>query len=183
MIAIGLPQIVVLLVAVQRLAELAVAARNTRRLLAAGGREHGGGHYPLLVGLHAAWLAALFVAADAVAHPWLLGVFVALQAARLWVVLTLGRFWTTRVISHPDWPLVRRGPFRLLRHPNYAVVVAEIAVLPAAFGLWWLALGFSLANAAVLAIRLRVEGRALAARADQSTPDRPAPDASPPSRQ
>lgn len=158
------PQVVVLLVAAQRLVELAVAARNTRRLRAAGGREHGAGHYPLIVGLHAAWLATLFLRADAVALPGLLVVFVALQAARVWIVLSLGRFWTTRVISHPDWPLVRRGPFRFLRHPNYVLVVAEIAVLPAAFGLWWEALGFSLANAALLVVRLRVEARVLAAR-------------------
>lgn len=161
---LGLPQLVVALVVVQRLAELAVAARNTRCLLAAGGREHGAAHYPLLVALHTAWLATLFLRADTVAHPWLLAVFVALQGARVWIVLTLGRFWTTRVISHPGWPLVRRGPFRVLRHPNYAVVVAEIAVLPAAFGLWWEALGFTLANAAVLTIRIRAEARALAPR-------------------
>jgi len=159
----GLPQAIVLLVAAQRLAELAYARRNDRRLLALGGIEHGRGHYPLMVLLHAAWLAALFilVPADAAISWPLIGVYVLLQAARLWVLASLGRFWTTRVIALPGAPLVRRGPYRWVRHPNYLIVTAEIAVLPLAFGAWQLALGFTLANAALLALRIRVEDKAL----------------------
>lgn len=160
----SLPQVIALLVALQRLAELVYARRNTRRLLAAGGREVGAAHYPLLVALHAAWLLAIFffVPPDAPVSWPLLALYGLLQAARLWVLASLGARWTTRVVVLPDRPLIAHGPYRWLRHPNYAIVAAEIAVLPAAFGAWALALAFSLLNAGVLAWRLRVEERALA---------------------
>lgn len=160
----SLPQVIALLVALQRLAELIYARRNTRCLLAAGGREVGAAHYPLLVALHAAWLLAIFffVPPDAPVSWPLLALYGLLQAARLWVLASLGARWTTRVVVLPDRPLIARGPYRWLRHPNYAIVAAEIAVLPAAFGAWALALAFSLLNAGVLAWRLRVEERALA---------------------
>jgi methyltransferase len=164
--ALGVPQIVVLLVALQRAAELVYANSNSRRLLAAGAIEHGRRHYPLLVLLHAAWLAAVFflVPPEAPVIWPLIAVYLLLQAARLWAVASLGRFWTTRVITLPGAPLVRRGPYRWLKHPNYLIVAAEIAVLPLAFGAWALALGFSLANAGLLAARIRVEDEALAPR-------------------
>jgi methyltransferase len=164
--ALGVPQIVVLLVALQRAAELVYANRNSRRLLSAGAIEHGRRHYPLLVLLHAAWLAAVFflVPPEAPVIWPLIAVYLLLQAARLWAVASLGRFWTTRVITLPGAPLVRRGPYRWLKHPNYLIVAAEIAVLPLAFGAWALALGFSLANAGLLAARIRVENEALAPR-------------------
>ncbi|HYE48144.1 MAG TPA: isoprenylcysteine carboxylmethyltransferase family protein [Azospirillaceae bacterium] len=163
---IGIPQIVVLLVALQRLAELAYAARNTRALLARGAVEIGARHYPLFVLLHGGWLAALFllVPADAPVSWPLVWLFVLLQLGRVWVVATLGPYWTTRIITLPGAPLVRRGPFRLVRHPNYLVVTGEIAVLPLAFGAWELALAFSAANAALLWHRIRVEEGALAPR-------------------
>jgi methyltransferase len=161
---VGLPQILALLVALQRLAELAYGRRNATRLLAAGGIEAGAGHYPLLVALHGGWLAALFalVPAEAPADWGLLGLYGLLQAGRLWVIASLGRRWTTRVIVLPQAPLVKRGPYRFLRHPNYAVVALEIPVLPLAFGAWQIALAFGLANLALLAHRIRVEERALA---------------------
>jgi len=161
---VGLAQVVTLLVALQRLAELGYARRNARRLLAAGGVEHGAGHHPLFVALHGAWLAALFVLvpAEAPAHWGLLGLYGLLQLGRLWVITSLGRRWTTRVIVVPGAPLVTRGPYRFVRHPNYLVVALEIPVLPLAFGAWQIALGFGLANLALLAHRIRVEARALA---------------------
>lgn len=154
-------------VVLQRLAELAWARRNTRALLAAGGIEHGADHYLWLVALHAAWIAALALAipADRPADIRWLALFGLLQLARLWAIASLGRFWTTRVITVPGQPLVRRGPYRWLRHPNYLVVAGEIAVLPLAFGAWENALVFSLANAALLAKRIAVENAALAGRA------------------
>lgn len=162
----GWPQIIVLLVAAQRIAELLWARRNTRRLLAAGGREAGAGHYPLFVALHSAWLAALFlvVPAKAPIDPWLLAMFVALQAARLWIVATLGRYWTTRIITVPGQMLITYGPYRFSRHPNYLVVVGEIAILPLAFGAWIIAVVFSIANAALLWRRIAIEEQALAER-------------------
>lgn len=164
--------IVLALVAAQRLAELAYARYNTRRLLASGAYETGAGHYPLLVGLHALWLAALavFVPADTAPLWSLLAVFVVLQGLRVWVLLTLGRYWTTRIITLPGAPLVRRGPYRLFRHPNYLVVAGEILVLPLAFGAWEIAVIFSLANAAVLALRIRCEERVLQPRRADGLP-------------
>jgi methyltransferase len=155
-------------VVLQRLAELSWAARNTRRLLARGGRETGARHYPLFVLLHASWLIALAltVPADTVPNWPLLGLFALLQLGRVWVIATLGPYWTTRIITLDDAPLVRHGPFRFLRHPNYWVVTAEIAVLPLAFGAWPVAVVWSLLNALLLRHRIRVEEAALQPRAN-----------------
>ncbi len=98
----------------------------------------------------------------------LLAVFALLQAARLWVIASLGRYWTTRIITLPGAPIVRRGPYRWLRHPNYAIVAAEIAVLPLAFGAWPIAVVFSGLNALLLRHRIRLEEQALAPRATVS---------------
>ena len=148
-------------VTLQRLAELVVARRNTGALLARGAYEVAPGHYPLIVAVHAGWLAALWWLAPGKPIAWpLVAVFALLQAARLWVLATLGTRWTTRIIILPGAPLVTGGPFRFLSHPNYAVVVAEIAVLPLAFGLWQVALICSLLTAAILTIRIRAENRA-----------------------
>jgi methyltransferase len=154
--------VVLALVTLQRLGELWLSNRNTRRLLAEGAREVGASHYPLIVAVHALWLAALWwLARDRPVDGFWLAVFVVLQLARIWVVASLGRRWTTRIIVLPDAPLVRRGPYRFVDHPNYLVVVGEIAVLPLVFGLWRIALLFTLLNVAVLAVRIREENRAL----------------------
>jgi methyltransferase len=155
--------IILALVTLQRLAELVIARHNTSALLARGAYEASPGHYPLIVAVHTSWLAALWWLAPGKPVSWLLiGIFLLLQLGRLWVLATLGGRWTTRIIVMPGERLVARGPFRLIRHPNYLVVVGEIAVLPLAFGLWQVALLFSLLNAAVLAIRIRAEEEALA---------------------
>jgi methyltransferase len=158
--------IVVALVALQRLGELVYAARNTRALLARGGVEHGKRHYPLFVALHAGWLIAIVVAVPPGAPiVWLpLSLFVIMQALRLWVIGALGPYWTTRIVSLPEAPLVQGGPYRFLRHPNYVIVIGEIALLPLAFGAWRIAVLFSLLNLALLAWRIRIEERALAPR-------------------
>jgi methyltransferase len=150
------------LVTLERIAELWLARRNTQRLLAQGAREHAPGHYPLIVGLHAAWLASLWWLAPArpIAGLWL-ALFVLIELGRIWVLASLGRRWTTRIIVVPGERLVARGPYRFVDHPNYVVVVAEIAVLPLVFGLSLVALVFTLLNAGVLAIRIREENRAL----------------------
>ena len=146
----------------QRLAELWLARRNTALLRAFGAVEHGAGHYPFMVALHAAWLIGLWLLAwdRSVNLAWL-AVFAVLQGLRLWVLATLGRRWTTRVITVPGEVLVRNGPYRWLSHPNYMVVIGEIAVLPLAFGLPLYALVFSLLNAAMLTVRIRCENAAL----------------------
>ena len=156
--------IILALVTLQRLGELVLAQRNTGRLLARGAVEVGARHYPLIVGLHGAWLAGLWALGwdRPVSLAWL-ALFIVLQLLRVWVIATLGERWTTRIVVLPGASLVRRGPYRFLDHPNYAVVVAEIAVLPLAFGLSTFAIVFSILNAAVLWIRIRAESRALAA--------------------
>jgi methyltransferase len=148
---------------VQRLAELGLAQWNTLRLRAAGGVEFGASHYPLMVALHAFWLLGLWMLGHARSvDPIWLAVFILLQAGRLWVIASLGRRWTTRIIVLPGASPVARGPYRWLRHPNYVVVALEIAVVPLAVGLPLFALMFSAANAALLAYRIGVENRALA---------------------
>ncbi len=157
---------IVLLVALQRLCEVALSRRNEARLVAEGGHEIGAGHYPVLIAVHVGWLAALafLVPADAPIYWPVIGLYLLVQLGRIWVLSTLGRYWTTRVIHMPDTPLITHGPYRWVRHPNYIVVVLEIALLPLAFGAWEIALGFSIANSAILAWRLRIENVALNAR-------------------
>ena len=158
----SLPYAIMVFVTLQRLAELVIAARNTRALKARGAIEIGASHYPVMVALHAAWLVTLWlsVGGQPVSLP-LLGIFAMLQAARIWVLATLGARWTTRIIVLPGAPLVTGGPFRFVRHPNYCVVVAEIAILPLVFGLVGIAIVFSLLNAAMLWVRIGAEHRAL----------------------
>lgn len=158
--------IVLGLVALQRLGELVWSRRNERRLKEAGAVEAGRGHYPLLVLLHAGWLAAMLVLIppETVPDPRLLAAYLVVQGLRLWTMASLGRFWTTRILSLPEAPLVRRGPYRWIRHPNYLVVIAEVALLPLAFGAVGIALIFSAANLILLAIRIRAEDAALAPR-------------------
>jgi methyltransferase len=155
---------VLALVLLQRLAELALAAANTRRLRALGAAEIDARGYPWFVVLHGAWLAALLLLVPAHAEPsWpLLSLYGLLQLGRLWVIASLGRRWTTRIILLPGAPPVRSGPYRWLRHPNYAIVVAEIALLPLAFGALAIAIVFSAANMMLIARRIRIEEAALA---------------------
>ena len=158
--------IVLLLVAAQRFVELLYAERNTKALFARGAVEIAPEQHRWFIALHAAWLLSmwLFIPHATVPNWWLIGLFVVLQLLRVWVLLTLGPYWTTRIITLPGAPLVRRGPYRFVRHPNYAIVCAEILVLPIAFGAWKIALVFSLLNAALLTLRIRAEDAALAQR-------------------
>ena len=155
----------------QRLGELVLARANTRRLLAEGGVEFGRAHYPLIVALHAAWLACLLIfGAERSVDRWLLAIFVLLQIARVWTIASLGRRWNTRVIVVPGAARVPRGPYRLLRHPNYWIVAGEFLVVPLALGLPLLAVLFFGLNAILLlAMRIRAEEAALAW-AEQATP-------------
>ena len=158
----NLPIVILALVTLQRIGELWLSNRHTKRLLAQGAHEAGASHYPLIVAVHVLWLAALWwlAPARAVDGFWL-AMFVLIELARIWVLASLGNRWTTRIIILPEAPLVRRGPSRWVNHPNYLVVIAEITVLPLVFGLWQVALIFSALNAAVLTIRIREENRAL----------------------
>jgi methyltransferase len=149
-------------VTLQRLAELVLSHRNTRRLLAQGAVEHGAGHYSLAIAVHTAWLLALWwLAPGRPVHWWALGLYLLVQLVRVWVIATLGGRWTTRIIVLPAAALVRSGPYRFVDHPNYIVVALEIALLPLVFGLVELAFLFTFLNALVLIVRIRAENAAL----------------------
>ncbi len=153
---------VVAAIALQRLLELAYARRNERRLLRLGGQEHGARHYPLFVLLHAGWLATVWALADPnQAIIPLLALYAALQPLRVWVIASLGPFWTTRVITVPGAPIVQRGPYRLLRHPNYVIALVEVALLPLAFQLWLTGAAFFVLKLVLLKVRVDVENDAL----------------------
>jgi methyltransferase len=160
--------IIIALVIAQRLAELVYAQRNTRALLAKGAVEIGRAHYPLFVLLHASWLLAIVLALPKPPPVhWLpLVGYVVLQLLRVWTVASLGPFWTTRIITLADAPLVRRGPYRFVRHPNYMIVAGEIVLLPLVFGEVVIAVIFTVLNAALLFWRIREEETGLAARRD-----------------
>ncbi len=156
--------VVLLLVTLQRLSEVLIARRNTAALLAKGGVETGAAHYPVMVLLHASWLVGLWWFGWGQAVHWLaLAPYIVLQFARGWVLATLGRRWTTRIISVPGEQLVARGPYRFMRHPNYAIVALEIPLLPLALGLPTYAFVFGLLNLAMLAWRISVEEQAIRA--------------------
>ena len=154
--------IILTLVTVQRGAELILSRHNTTKLMARGAIEVAPQHYPLMVAVHAAWLAALWLfGRGQPVNLAALAVYLALQALRAWVMMTLGPRWTTRIIVLPNAPLITTGPYRYLRHPNYAVVAGEIAVLPLMLHLGELAVLFTTLNAIVLFVRIRAEDRAL----------------------
>jgi methyltransferase len=161
--------VLVLLVAIERVVELVVSKRNAAWSLARGGLETGRGHYPVMVVLHTGFLVAMlveaFVRRPAVpsALAWsMLAVVIAAQALRWWCISTLGHRWNTRVIVVPGLAPVRSGPYRLLAHPNYVAVVAEGVALPLVHASWVTAVVFTVANAALLTVRLRAENAALA---------------------
>jgi methyltransferase len=159
----------------QRLVELWLAHANARHLLEAGGVEHGADHYHRLVIMHGAVLFVLaYQAPSATLHPWFAAAYLTVLPLRAWSIASLGRFWTTRVITLPGAAPVARGPYRWTKHPIYVVVALELGLAPLALGLWWLALAATIANALLMRERLRVENAALAALATApSSPRRP----------
>jgi methyltransferase len=155
--------IVLALVAAQRLVEMLYSRRNEARLRARGAVEAGRGHYPFFFLVHGGWLAALAISTGPATsiNLWWLGLFALSQIGRFWVLWSLGPFWTTRILSLPEAPLVTTGPYRWLRHPNYFIVIVEIAALPLAFSAYNIAVTFSILNALLLGHRIRIENHAL----------------------
>jgi methyltransferase len=153
---IGAPQIAALLVLAQRGLEELYSARNTKALLAEGGREAGSAFYPVVAATHLAWIASLFflIPPEAVTLSSLIGYYLVLQIIRYWVIGSLGRYWTHRIITLPKAPVVTRGPYGYLPHPNYAITIIETFLLPLAFGalalaaimtaLWWTVLTYKI---------------------------------------
>lgn len=162
MMAWSLPALAfIAFVGLQRLGELWLARRNTARLLARGGWEVGAAHYPAIVLLHAAWLVAIAIwgHGQPVSLPWL-ALYAVLQVLRVWILGSLGERWTTRIILVNE-PLVARGPYKYVSHPNYMLVVAELIVTPMVLGLIWVAVVFTVLNALVLMVRISAEHLAL----------------------
>lgn len=160
--------LLILAVAAERLGELVVSKRNAQWAFANGGREFGRNHYPVMLAIHTGLLAGCVVEVWALHRPfipWLgwsmLAVVVASQVLRWWCIATLGRRWNTLVIVLPEEPLVRRGPYRWIHHPNYVVVVVEGIALPMVHTAYLTAIAFTAANALLLTVRIRVENRAL----------------------
>jgi methyltransferase len=160
--------LLILAVGIERLVELVVSKRNAQWALARGGKEFGRGHYPVMVAVHAALLLGCVVEVWALHRPfiawlgWPMLALVALsQALRWWCVATLGHRWNTLVIVVPQAPLIRQGPYRWLHHPNYLAVVTEGVALPLVHTAWLTAAVFTLANALLMSVRIRVENAAL----------------------
>jgi methyltransferase len=157
--------VAVALVALQRLLELRLSRRNEHILRARGAVERGREHYPLMVALHILWLLSTLIEGvlrGPVLWPVPLALFLLVQPLRYWAIFSLGENWNTRILAVSGAELVRRGPYRYLKHPNYVVVVVEIATFPLIFGAWITALVFSVLNVVLLSIRIREENRALA---------------------
>lgn len=155
------------LIALERLAELAAARRNTRWSLQRGAREFGRGHYPVIVAAHCALLGGCLAEPVLTRRPFvpalgvpMLALVLFVQPIRLWCVRALGPRWNTRVLVIPGAALVRTGPYRYLRHPNYAAVAIEGAALPLVHTAWITCACFTIANAALLTTRMRCEASA-----------------------
>jgi len=163
---LGPAQIAALLVLVQRGAEELYSQHNTRRLLKEGAHEEGSDFYPVVVVTHLGWIASVFllVPTGASVSVPLLVAYLAMQVVRYWVIGTLGRFWTHRIITLGNAPVVRAGPYRLVRHPNYWVTIVETFLLPGVFGAYALAAIMGAIWVAVIAYKIRLEDVALAAR-------------------
>lgn len=168
---IGPPQIAALLILIQRGAEEIHSARNTRALLARGAREEGGKYYPVVAVVHLSWIASIFflIPSDARVFWPLIGLYLVLQATRYWVIGTLGPYWTHRIITIDEAPIIDAGPYRFLKHPNYAITVAETLLLPSAFSAVALALIMTAIWAAVLNYKIQLENEALVARYKRAT--------------
>ena len=162
----GIAQIIALLLLLQRGLEEIYSAANTKRLLAQGAREAGASYYPVVATAHLGWIAGIFllIPPDAPVYWPLLVLYLALQVIRYWVIATLGRYWTHRIITLDGAPVVTSGPYKVTRHPNYAVTLAETLLLPLVFGAWQFALIMAAIWAAVLHYKILLEDAAIADR-------------------
>ena len=174
---IGAPQMAALLILAQRGLEELYSARNTAALVEQGSREAGRSFYPVVAVTHLAWIFGLWLLIPpyaAVIWP-LLGLFLALQFIRYWIIWSLGPYWTHRIITLKGAPLRKSGPYRFVRHPNYVVATIETALLPMAFGAWSFALVFTAVWAAVLSYKIHLEDAALEERRELTRAERPRP--------
>ncbi len=159
--------VIVTLVIIQRLIEVVIARRNEKKMLAKGAYEVGASHYPVMITLHVSFFLALIIEVIYVDRglspifPYLLGIFLVVQALRVWCLASLGQFWNTKIIILPGANVVAKGPYTFIRHPNYVVVCTEILLLPLMFQAYFTAILFTLLNFAMLSVRIPMEEKAL----------------------
>jgi methyltransferase len=165
--------VLIALIVVERLVELVITRRNLAWARSQGAREHGSDHYPWMVAIHATFLIACPFEAIALDRPFvpvlgvpMLALLVGAMALRYWAIATLGPRWTTKIVVVPGLPVVTRGPYHFLRHPNYLAVIVEVAALPLVHTAWITALVWSAANALVLRARIAAEEEALRRESD-----------------
>lgn len=148
-----------------RIGELILAKRNEKWLLQNGAIEYGQKHYPFIVALHILFIISLIVEYSVkrpVSYsPFLLIVYLLLLIFKVWIILSLGKFWNTKIYHIPNSPLIKEGAYRYFKHPNYMIVTAEIAVIPLAFHLYYAAIAFTILNAIMLTVRIKEENKAL----------------------
>ncbi len=155
--------IIILFICIQRLIELLYSNYNTKKLINKGAKEYYKKHYPLFIILHASWLASIiiFISPNSSINYILLSIFILLQFLRIWVLFTLGQYWTTRIIRLKGSKLVTKGLYKWFKHPNYIIVFFELLILPLVFGYWTLALIFTIFNSLLLFYRIHLENKIL----------------------
>lgn len=155
------------IVILQRLVELVVARKNEKWMKAQGAYEAGASHYPFMIMLHTAFFISLITEVyffERTLSPFwvpLLIIFLLAQVARVWCLTSLGKFWNTKIIILPGAEVVQKGPYKLIRHPNYVIVCTELLVLPLIFQAYFTAIVFTLLNILILSVRIPAEERAL----------------------
>lgn len=147
-------------VVVQRLLELGIAGKNERWARSQGAVEYGQEHYPFIVALHTLFIVAMiaeYSLSRGQFNLFVLILFLLLIALKIWVLSSLGKYWNTKILRVPGALVVRKGPYRWFKHPNYFIVVCEIIVIPMVFHLVYTAVIFTVLNALMLRVRIREE--------------------------
>ena len=151
------------LVIAARLIELRVAKKNEAWLRENGAVEYGQGHYPFIVALHTLFILSMiveyFMRGDAVINYLFLSTFMVLILLKIWTISSLGKYWNTKILRVPNSVFIKRGPYKYFRHPNYFIVISEIAVIPLVFGLFCTAIVFTVLNGVMLTVRIKAEGK------------------------
>lgn len=166
-------ELLMLLLLFQRVTELLLCRRNRKRLFARGGIEYGQEHYPAMVAIHSLFYISLIIEYTFASKGWnpywpfWLAVLLSAEALRIWVFASLGPYWNTRIVLVPGADIVKKGPYRFIRHPNYVVVVLEVLSIPMLCGAYWTAVVFSILNLWILRVRIRAEEKALSAQLPQ----------------
>lgn len=155
----------ILFIILLRIGELTLSRSNEKWLLAHGAVEYGQKHYRFMIALHILFIVSLiveyYVAGTGSYSRILLAAYFILLAVKAWVVLSLGKFWNTKIYRIPEFPLVKKGPYKFIKHPNYIIVFIEIALIPSIFHLYYTAVIFTILNGVMLIVRIKEENKVL----------------------